>query len=343
MSLWLDRKYIGLNSNSLRNFKWKSNNLVNFSCPICGDSSKNKLKARAYFYEKNGKYFLYCHNCGASNTFQNFLKQYSPTLYNEYLRELFLENGSNINDKQKLEELPEIKTPKFLSMDNIFKNIECVTSLKNNHSIRIYLKNRMIPDNFLYRFYYTKNFKAWANSVIPEKFKGTNDEPRLIIPFFDKHKNVYAFQGRSMNNNEPKYIMIVLDESYPKLYGIDRVNYNKEYYIVEGPIDSLFLPNCLAMGGSDFRIGPEVLPNFHDNAIVVYDNEPRNKEILSKIELSLNRDMKVVIWPNNIVEKDINEMIMNGITSDEILIMIKNNVYYGLEGKLKLREWRKVR
>ncbi len=338
MSSWIDKKYITLTSGNLRNFKWKSTNLANSSCPLCGDSSSNKLKARLYFFEKNNSYFIYCHNCSASMSFRNFLKTYSPSLYDEYSRDLYLETPK---DKSQNTDI-EIKSPKFFSQDSILKNIKKISQLKFNHPAKLYVENRKIPTHVHYRLYYVPKFKEWVNTLIPEKFKGIDkDEPRLVIPFFAEKKNVFAIQGRAFTNIEPKYYSISLDDAYPKIYGLDTVNFNKQYYISEGPIDSLFINNGIAMGGSDFRIDPNLLPNIFENGVVIYDNEPRNKQITAKMENTLKKGVKIVIWPETLKHKDINDIIKDGMSIPLLNHLIKENIYSGLEGLVKLNFWRK--
>lgn len=341
MSSWLDKKYININGISLRNFKWKSPNLANCSCPICGDSSTNKLKARFYIFEKGNLFFVYCHNCSVSMTFKNYLKTYNPILYDEYTKELYLEITPK--EHQEISEPKiEIKPPKFLGINSILGGVKKISQLKPNHPARLYLDNRKIPVNFHYKLYYAQKFKEWINTILPGKFGSGNDEPRLVIPFLDKNKNVYAIQGRSFGNIDPKYYAIILSDDYPKIYGLDTVDFNREYYITEGPLDSLFLNNGIAMGGSDFVIDENMLPNIFKNGVVIYDNEPRNKEIIGKMVNTLNRGVKIVLWPENIKSKDINDMIKSGITPNMIMSIIKNNIHSGLDGLAQLKFWRKI-
>jgi hypothetical protein len=342
MSIWLDKKYVNLNSSALRNFRWKSNNLANCSCPICGDSSTNKLKARCYFFEKGSSYFLYCHNCSASMSFKNFLKQYNTTLYDEYCQELFLEITTEVHRNNTKLPNVEMSKPKFIGVDIIMNGLKKISQLKHNHSAKLYVENRKIPTQYHHKLYYAPKFREWINTLLPDKFSLNSDEPRLVIPFFNKKKEVFVVQGRAFNPKiEPKYFSIVINEDYPKIFGLDTINFNKEYYITEGPFDSMFINNSIAMGGSDFVFNDTILPNLYTNGIVIYDNEPRNKEIVHKIENCIKRGVKVVIWPDNLHHKDINDMVMSGMNENEIKIIIKNNIHSSLDGLLRLKYWRK--
>ena len=160
-----------------------------------------------------------------------------------------------------------------------------------------------------------------------------------MLPFIDKKNNVFGFQGRAFKKESIRYITIMLDEDMPKIFGLQDVNFDRTYYVVEGPIDSLFLNNCVAMAGADGNAsGLESV----ENAIFVFDNEPRNKEIVARMEKALDKGYKVCIWPSNILDKDINDMILSGIKGVDIQMIIDQNSYSGLRGKLQLSEWRKV-
>lgn len=340
MSIWLDRKYIDLCASGLRNFKWKSNNLANCSCPFCGDSERNKFKARFYFFEKESGFNAYCHNCGESMGFAYFLKRFNIMLYDDYVKERFMENATSEQLQRRDEKLEEkIRIEAVSFADKRISSLRKISQLKPTHPARVYVEERRIPSRYHYKLYYTPKFKTWINTLLPNKFDAVYDEPRLVIPFFDKDKKMYAVQGRSFGNIEPKYYSIVLDDNYPKLYGLDTVDFNRQYYIVEGPIDSLFLPNAIAMAGSDFSFE---LPNIN-NAVVIFDNQPRNSEIVRKIESCLNMGMKVVIWPEDMGEKDINDMIKSGMTIQELMVLIRSNIYSGLEGTMQFNKWNKVK
>ena len=101
MSIITDKKFINLISSELRNFKWKKESLANCSCPICGDSKKNKSKARGYFFIKDNNFFFKCHNCGIGTNIYNFLDKVSPSLCKEYSIEVFKEGGSHNSTKSK--------------------------------------------------------------------------------------------------------------------------------------------------------------------------------------------------------------------------------------------------
>ena len=179
-------------------------------------------------------------------------------------------------------------------------------------------------------------FKKWTNTIIPNKFESLKgDTPRLIIPFFDRENNLIGFQGRSFDPKDNcKYITIKMKGVKDLIYGQERINNRNKKYCVEGPLDSLFLPNCMAMAGVKFNV-------FDLETIIVLDNEKRNKEIVNSIEKFITNGYSVCIWPDDMEGKDINEMILKGYTSESILDIIDNNTYSGLQANFALSRWRK--
>ena len=320
---FIDSKYISIISPKLERFKKVKNNLFNFRCPICGDSKKNKNKSRGYFYEVKNNTNYKCHNCGVNISFNNFLKQIDSQTHKEYTLEKFKHNNTGKNfvvDEPKF----EFKKPKFNQKINLPKASENLEAKK-------YLENRKInPDNF----YYSEKFKSWTNSLKHTFDSIKYDEPRIVIPIFYEKKLV-GFQGRAIKKSNVKYITIMLNDDAPKIYGLDNVNKNKKIYITEGPFDSTFINNSIALCGSDGNVNKWI----SGELIWIYDNEPRNKEILDRIDNTIERGDKVVIWPNNIVEKDINDMVLSG---HDVQSVIYSNTYSGLQAKLKFINWKKI-
>jgi hypothetical protein len=218
------------------------------------------------------------------------------------------------------------------------KKLKKVSQLDPDHPAKKYVMSRKIPTHFHYKLFYTPKFKQFVNTIIPDKFDlSTGDEPRLIIPFLDKDKNCFGFQGRSFKKDGIRYITIMFDESKPKIFGLDDVDFSKRVYVVEGPIDSMFIPNCVAMAGSANRFLDTM-----DDFVLVMDNERRNVQIIEHIEKCIDLGYNICLWPDHIEQKDINDMVMAGYTTDQILDMIDTNTYHGLAAKMKLVSWRRV-
>ena len=184
-------------------------------------------------------------------------------------------------------------------------------------------------------FYYAEKFKGFVNTLKPGFFENTSyDDDRIIIPLV-KDEILIGIQGRSLGYNSIKYITVMLEDEAPKIYGLDKVDTEKPIYIMEGPFDSTFIKNSVAMCGSDIDIGSFDWSNY----IWVFDNEPRNTEIVSRNSKTIERGEQVVIWPSNIREKDINDMILSGHNVPNI---VESNTYSGLEAKLKFTTWKKI-
>ena len=319
-----DTKYIGLVSSRLPKFKKVKADLYNFRCPLCGDSQKHKNKARGYIYAKKADANFKCHNCGASTTFSNFLKTLDPTLQKQYIFEKFQTRNTgkgSIFEEPKL----EFKKPVFRKKLDLPKASEVKIAKQ-------YLENRKLDST---KFYYTDKFKEWTNTQKQTFDYIGKDEPRIIIPMYDTEQRMIGFQGRSLIPNSVKYITIMIDEDAPKIYGLDKINKEKPIYITEGPFDSSLVENSIAMCGADVDIGSLGWSDY----IYVYDNEPRSREITDRIRKTIDGGNKVVIWPTNIEEKDVNDMIIGG---QDVMNVLKYNTYSGLKAKIKFNNWKKI-
>ena len=321
----IDSKYIGLVSSRLQKFKRVKPNLFNFRCPICGDSQKHKNKARGYFYQVKTNTNFKCHNCGASSSFNNFLKQIDATLHKQYTMEKFKEGfagGRNfVVDEPKL----EFKKPVFRKKLDLPKATEVPIAKE-------YLEKRKLDPS---KFYFAYKFKEWTNTQKQTFDTIGRDESRIIIPMYDEDKILIGFQGRSLGPNSVKYITVMINEDAPKIYGLDKVDNEKPIYIIEGPFDATLVQNGVAMCGSDL----DIRSFGWSDCIYVYDNEPRNREIVNRIDKTINGGYKVVIWPTSIVEKDINDMVLGG---HKIMSVLESNTYSGLQAKVKFNNWKKI-
>jgi len=337
---WLEQKYVSMLSNRLRNYKRKSSGLFNFSCPICGDSTTQKSKARAYIYDKKGKSLFYCHNCNASMGIPNFIKMVDQNVYNEYV----MENLKNNKTPEQIDfELfvDKMKKPVFIKSGPL-KNLRKISQLSPEHPAKKLIDSRKIPTHYHAKMFLCSNFKAFTNELVPNKFDINRDETRILIPFLDKDKNLHAYQGRAIGKSDVKYITIVLDESVPKLYGLDTVDFNKLTYVMEGPIDSMFIPNSIATAGGDLVSALSNVQSSKFSMVVVYDNEPRSKDTVRKLDKAIMQGYNVCIWPDNLEHKDINDMIISGLSSDFIKYIIDQNTYRDLAAKLALSKWSKI-
>lgn len=324
---FIDNKYINLISPQLVKFAKKKEDLYTFRCPYCGDSVKNRNKTRGYFYRKRTDYFFKCHNCGVGRTFTNFLKDNDTLLHDDYIMERYKEGltgrGSNTPE-------PKINIPSPKFDKSIFSDLQKISILNSTHPAKVYLSNRQIPEKYFSNFYYVEDFNAWSRSTNKQK------EDRIIIPLITTEGKVFGYQGRSLDpNTKLRYITTILDDEHPKVFGLNLINPTERIYVTEGPFDSLFISNSIAMCGSDVTLD---VFNFSD-VVYVLDNEPRNKEIVFKYEKLIKQGNSIIIYPNNIKEKDLNDMVMSG---HDVQHMIESNIYQGIEAQIKLNAWKKI-
>ena len=321
----IDSKYIGLVSSRLQKFKRVKANLYNFRCHICGDSKKHKNKARGYFYQVKTNTNFKCHNCGASLSLNNFLKQIDSTLHKQYTLEKFKEGhagGRNF----------VVEEPKFEFKQPVFRKGLDLPKASDVTVAKEYLEKRKLDPS---KFYFTNKFKQWTNTQKKTFDTIGRDESRIIIPMYDENRNLIGFQGRSLGPNSVKYITVMINDDAPKIYGLDTIETEKPIYILEGPFDSTLVENSVAMCGSDIDIGSFGWSDY----IWVFDNEPRNREIVNRISKTIDRGDKIVIWPSTVTEKDVNDMTMSG---HNVMNLLESNTYSGLKAKIKFNNWKKI-
>ena len=319
----VDSKFIGLLSSRLSKFKRVKQGLYNFRCPICGDSKTSKNKARGYIYAVKSNTNFKCHNCGASMSLNSFIKKLDTILHKQYTLEKFKDGHTGRNfvaDEPKF----VFEKPKFAQ--------KIVLPLCSEVAVaRTYLQNRKIDPT---KFYFAENFDEFVRTFEGVDYSYMGRESRIIIPLF-RERNLIGFQGRSLGPNKIKYITVMLDDNAPKIYGLDTIRGDAPVFVTEGPFDSTFIRNAIAMCGADADVNRWGI----SDPVYVYDNEPRNKEIVTRVDKTIQRGDKIVIWPNNIMEKDINDMVIAGHNVQNLL---ESNTYSGLEAKLKFNLWKKV-
>jgi len=335
MSEWIDRKYAGIVSSRLERFQVKSNQpyTANFRCPICGDSKTNKWKARGYFFGKKGGIFYKCHNCMFSANLTNFLKNVDPTLYKQYVMEKFAEgkqsNTSVSNALPFTFEQPKFKPKNIL--DQLFVPIKGTPAEQ-------YLRDRHIPEDKWSSLYFVDDSQKLEQ--LSERYEGRvlGSDPRIAIPFYNDDGNLVAVNCRAINDCRLRYITVRIDADAALIYNLNKIDRSKPVYVTEGPFDSMFLDNSVAVGSSDLNAVSKVLER--DNVVLVFDNQPRNQQLVDVMIDAASRQYNVVVWPSSIQQKDINEMVLNGV--DNVQQIIDNNTLNGLALSVRLNQWKKV-
>jgi transcription elongation factor Elf1 len=337
MSIITDTKYLSLLSPRLERFKKVRDYLWNFRCPQCGDSHKSKSKARGYVYRKKTDLFFKCHNCGVGQSVGNLIKDLDPFLHKQYIMERYRAGETG----QRKSKAPEFKfeTPKFKPKKTTI-DLPSIESLPKEHYARVYCEGREIPQQFMDKIFYAEDFKNWALSVCQVDYSNLmGKEPRLVIPFFDRDNQLIGAQGRALQESKIRYVTVKVHEDAPKVFGLERWNSDQHTYLVEGPIDSLFLPNCLAMAGADMS---DLSILNKDKTTLIFDNEPRNFQIVKSMVRFLKNGWKIVVWPNSITCKDINDMVLTSIKDARLVEIINTNTYSGQRGEWEVKSWKKV-
>ena len=343
MSMYIDKKFVNFVGASLEKFAWKKDTLASCRCPICGDSSKNKNKTRGFFFVNKNKYFYKCHNCGVSCNLYGFLEKVSPSLCKEYSLEVW-KDGDGLKTKKKTEPVVIIKKVK----KKYTIELPCVSELPPNHPCRTFVELRKIPRTAWKYLYYAEDFGTWARTINSESADALEQSSRLVIPIVNEKGELVGAQGRALSvtgdrnaRKTARYITIKTEgQEHKGWFGLDRVD-TGTIYVVEGPLDSLFIPNCVAMIGLSDALN---VPSHLKSRSLVYliDNEPRNEAVVTTIGKLLDQDKKVCIWPDHIKHKDLNDMIMGGMSEKVLLQTIKENTVSGLTGKIKFNNWKKI-
>ena len=335
--MYIEQKYLLLASSRLQQFKRKGDYLWNFRCPYCGDSKTNLTKARGYVFRKESNLIYKCHNCGIGANLNNFLKHLDLQLHDDYIKEKFLDNGKD-RDTQAYEKFsthaPYLKGSSPLKS----KLVKKISSLDHNHYAKKYVQKRKIPSDKHYLLYHTESFNQWSNEWCHKKLETNSDCARLIIPCHNEENKFIACQGRAYDNNDFKlrYQTSKVHEDTQLIFGQDRLKSDKPKFAVEGPIDSLFVDNCVAvLGFNKFKL-------LSKDYTIIPDNDRRNTQVLKSMSELLELGYSMVFWPDEIKEKDINDMIMSGMSVEKLKTIIENNTYQGNMALLKFTNWRKI-
>lgn len=354
--LWVDKKWISYISIRLERFKWVDRTVANFRCPLCGDSQKSKSKARGYFFEYDGAYVFKCHNACGSMSFESFLKENFPADHKEYKLDLFREmvSSGEIEDRPKKDrensraEAAKTSDPSARLSTSQESFATPLNDLEPAHPALEYVTERKIPTRGRACMYYTDKFRDAVLSIYNSpRYKKLPPDKRILIPLRDRKGNIKALQGRRISAGKtPKYITVKFDESFPKIFGLDRIDPSVPIIVVEGPIDSMFLPNCVAVCGGDVESSIKYLRNtFGQQAklIVALDNEPRHRDTIKRMSAAIRTGVDVAFWPRWL-SKDVNDMILKDrMSSKELLDIISNNMQNGIAAKARLSHWSKTR
>ena len=331
MSEWIDRKYAGLLSPRLERFSVKTHQpyLASFRCPICGDSKKNKWKTRGFLFSKKG---------AASTTLGNLLKQLDVSTYKQYVMERYREGGHKKQSHANVASVFDFSSPKFAEKNILDSFLEKVKGTIAEE----YLSDRRIPSSRWSSLYYVSDVGTMERLSDKYKDRIVGNDQRLVIPFYGSCPFRYkvgrvGVTCRALGDSRLRYVTIRIDDDVPMIYNLNKIDESKTVYVTEGPIDSMFIDNACAVGNSDLTsISPTVNK---ESVVLVYDNQPRNQNLVQTMQQAVAAGFTMVMWPEYIEEKDINDMVMSGIKVQEV---IENNTYSGLQLQLAFNKWKKV-
>ena len=339
--LWLEKKYLNMVSPYLDMAKWINENTFNHRCPYCGDSQKNTYKARGYHFVKEQSLIYKCHNCGKSTSSINFIKDNYPSVHKEYLKEWLSEQG-----KKPVQKMPDSSYFKFTPRTDILNTTtddlkSVAIKVTEDANARNYLLNRKIPEFMMKDIWFVENAEVLSKLSPKYKDRVLGTDPRIILPFYNENGKLIGVTGRAINDSPLRYLTLRFQDDVPLIFNLNNVDKTKTIYVTEGPIDSLFLPNSIAVAGSDFK---KISEDIKDNAILIYDNEPRNKQIIKKIEEVITLGYRVCIWNDKRINqcKDINDMIRSGLSEYEVKDIIDKCTVKGLSARLQLKEYKRV-
>lgn len=345
MAEWIESKYASLLSNRFDRYTNK-NGSINFRCPYCGDSTKDKTKARGYLLSKNQAYYYYCHNCHISRSFSKFLEEQDQSLHREFIMELMKEKAStsiSMGNTTPVDKFTSAK-PVFKKMigRKPFKELKKVSQLQHTHRAKRYILSRLIPSNLHYKIFYVENGYNWAKQWVPDKFPGAEfngKDPRIVLPLCDSTGKCVGAVARSIDpNSKLRYLKLNWDSgSTGFIYGLEALDQDKRVYVFEGQFDSMFIPNSVAVGSLHWQL----IKNHIDakDVTIVLDNEPRNKTTKESVDSAISKGYNVCIWPCTVEEKDVNDMVIAGYQPSLIKEMIDKNTFSGLKARLAFSVW----
>lgn len=279
------------------------------SCPMCREGASWLKKQRFFFIPK--KNLIYCHNCGYSANPLKWVSDVTGTTINEVLKD----SGDIVVEINITEEKKTKIESETLPKDciNIFDPKQ-VAYYKDNKIIQKsieFVKNRLL-DKAINRP------RALYVSLTDRVHKN-----RLIIPFYDENEKIVYYQSRTIletdNLYKPRYMSKIGSDK--TIFNINQIDSNMDHvFIFEGPINSCFLKNGIAIGGiqeSSYQLFTNCQEEqmnkypFHKR-IWVLDSQWIDKAAFNKTKKLLELKEKVFMWPKEIgkICKDFNDIAL---------------------------------
>lgn len=332
--LWVDIKYANMLGCKLTRFKVKSQTpyLANYRCPLCDDIEEKK-RARGYLLEKEGKIISYCHNCGASMSLGNFIGMVDSSLYQEFRMETLKEKWGKPKDEKEIKFSPPVFKRNLRLGIPLSKGI--------NNVVYDYVVSRRIPSKFYDSLFYLEDLNTLTNQI--EKYQNTqfSKEPVLVIPFYTPERKFGYINCRSVSPSASfRYYVLEIDINYPKIWGLEFVDWKKPVFVFEGPIDAMCVPNSIAMAGVSGNESIKYITSKKrkDEICFVYDKDSIvNSEVYKQVQKRIQEGFNTVIYDKQFLGKDVNEVICNeSMTPNEVYEYLQKRTFSGLRAKIEL-------
>lgn len=335
----------------------------NFRCNVCGDSKKSEHKARAHIFlsAREDIFMFNCFNCGATYSFQYYLKLYFPEEYKDLRARIFKARGNEYHNKkppkQKEYKVEDIFNKEYQQNLNSILTTDTrllvpINELSDGHIAYDYLKSRQMNSRAFERLYYTPNFAEFIKEVVPSEIIGQKKLPpdeRIVLILQTIDGEIIGFQGRALDPDAMRYMTIMMSETYPKIFGLEHINKDdaSNIYVTEGAFDSFFIPNAISVNGGDTNALSDIIEsdNIDKNRfVIILDNEPRSKDTIKRMTRTIDDEYNIVIWKGiNPEYKDINEMIRSDTFTEESLLEFVNaNNFKDTRARVELNFWKKL-
>jgi hypothetical protein len=272
----------------------------------------------------------------------SFLKEIDPALYMQYQRESFEEKNQTYS---VVEEVPLVMETIRMGLNNVMLLSVRMSDIEDSHFAKQYINGRGIPKQFHNDILFVENMNAWVKlNIDPDQESPT--DPHIVILIRNKDGVIVGANGRSLKpkDNFSKYCKAKISAEVKLIFGIERVKAGKKVYATEGEFDSMFIENCVAVGGINNMIDLErelLIPK--EQLVLVMDKDYRNKQVVKNMERLIDCGYNLVLLPPNISGKDINEIVVNNKYPTQYLMkLLEENTFNGLMAKLQLSKLRRT-
>lgn len=290
----------------------KYQNVFNAECPVCKEGKSAGRSRRLFYFPHKG--YLFCHNCSKSWRPFEWVREVTTLSIPEILKRNSEKSGEVYQSIQKYTKIP-VETDKLVIPDLPENSIDLTDFTqtefyKDNKFVKLaleYCRSRRLltATNSCKKFYISLEDRVHKN--------------RLVIPFYGDNNKIICYQTRALTSKQfPKYLTKFGEK---ELFGLNNIDASIPYvFVFEGPIDSMFVKNGIAMASlAPTEKQLQQLNNLIGfEPIFVFDNDKNNKQTAKKIEKYIKDKKKIFIWPKEFSKfKDFNEICCN-LELDEI-------------------------